>query len=173
MQDQINQLKEEIKADKDAIRAKKMMIAALKKEQVKKVPFSKTKLGSAWYKTIRTITSPFARLHNTAKGHIEHPFVMQAEDYAKQAVHLVDRCVDISRDKDEKKADSMAKEAACLVMELEDFCLDHPIFEKDLNELLTELKDQVERLRPPVDPSQAEQLTSLLKQLTEGEVNVQ
>lgn len=162
MQDQIKELEEEIEADKSAIKAKKLIVAALKKEQVKKVPFSKTKLGSVWYRTVRTITTPFARLHNNAKGHIEHPFVMQAEDYTKRAIELVDECVDFSRDKDEKKASNMSVKVATFVMELEDFCAEHSVFEKDLNELLKELRDQVERLRPPGDPDRVTGLKNMI-----------
>lgn len=149
MSDEIKVLEQRIEETKMALKAQKMMLSQAKKEEAKKTPFSKTKLGGAWYKTVKAVTSPLARLHDKAKGHLEHPFAMQASSFHERAVALADKCIEVNRG--DKGADELCKRLAYFVMEVEDFYEEHPLFKKDLESMISELRDEIDRLRPPRD----------------------
>ena len=142
MQDQIKTLEEEIKA-------KQLLLAALKKEEKKSVPFSQTKFGGGVFKTIAAVCKPFNSMYNNAIDHLEHPEVIQCEKLVTNAKKLLKKAKECDREKDEKKATVITLKMADLVMTTEDFVDKHPESAEFFTFSQEEMKKEIERLRPP------------------------
>lgn len=169
MQEQIKTLEDQIKEDIEAIKAKRLMLRALRKEEAKRTPFSKTTLGKAYFTTIQTITQPFASLHRAAKDQVEHPFAVQNTKYKEQTTKLLERAQKCDRENNEKRANKMTLQLASFVMELEDFVERHDLFATVHKDGLDELRSEVERLRPPRDEAKVEEFKNMMGSLVQGQ----
>ena len=141
----IEKLNEEIEKAQADLKAKKLMLQLVKKQQNKKY-FIETAFGRLCLKAVALTTRPAADVYCEAQEALDTPRAF----IAKQLVVTGDRLVTKARkveNNSTKKAWKLALEMADLKCELEEF-----ITYEDVQLVLSALKNEVERLRPARDP---------------------
>ncbi len=125
MQDNIEELEEQLKVLKFKI-----------KQEKKKIPFSQTKFGSVYCRTLRSITKPFANLHSRVDTAIEDPKKLQNEKLLKEASDILS---DLVQTKPEDK------NAQVLTIQAAKFFINNENTEN------AQLKAVIEKFHPQID----------------------
>lgn len=163
MSEAIKQLEEHIQQQQEELRAHKIVLAAMKKKQAQDTPFSQTKLGKAWYGTLRTITKPLASLHEDATKNLERPYDVQSERYMKKASKLLKKAKELNREEKEKQSTMMAVMMAEFVMECEDYMERRGVHLQPF--FIEDLREEIQRLRPPKDKQRLEEIKQEISKL--------
>lgn len=117
------------------------MIKALKKQQ--KTPFPKTKFGKCYYSTLKTITSPFAKIHYNAGKNLVNSDELQLDKDLHEAENLILKANYNLNDFNEEEVAELVNNMAKVVMTLED----NPVQIEDKQYVINELREKIEELR--------------------------
>lgn len=153
-----------IKMLEDEIKAKKLMLRAVKddaKARNKKL-FTETKFGKACLQSLVTLSKPFHKMHERASQHLQSPVMAHFGS-------LIDEAEELLKEASETRpgdggAPSVANECARLILEIGAFNDKHslPAF-CEVNKHILQLKEQMTRLRPPVEPGRFDVVSQQLE----------
>ena len=163
----IEELANQVAKEEKMLEAKKVFLKQLQAESNRKT-FSETKFGKAYFNVIQVCTSPFANLHQKAQDMINCPEKVEAQDLIKKGNKILDQALKFE-DNQVQGAESMAIKCATHVISLEKFTYrhqnQHPVtFQK----LISELDDQVQRLRPKMNEDKLKDIDKAILSYTQG-----
>jgi hypothetical protein len=158
------ELEQKITIAKQELYTYQLLLRKVKKEQNRS--FAQSKFGKVWFKSLAAMTKPFARWHQKAHEYATNPMAVRTQKLISYAQDLLLQSGRI--EPNHPAVIEQLRVLTQLVIEIEDHVAENPEFALDCEDYLTWLKDEVTRLRPPVDESKLAAMQASIEQVIQG-----
>jgi len=140
-------LQSQILAQQKMLMASKLHLAHLKSQDKK--PFSETGFGRGFFRVVKAVTSPLAKVHANATMTLSDAQGVQAENLRQEATKILENALKVPNNTD-NKAKKACVQCAKMVTVLESFLVrTGQRFESELKGINKDLREEIDRLRSP------------------------